>query len=138
MRLLHTSDLHYRKSNAKDIEIVLRAFEESLAAQADISPVDLAFFTGDLVYSGDDPTDFDTAGSLVAGAITRATGIPGNKIIVCPGNHDLSRNAFSANDLIDLALRKKLTSSSAINSFIDESSRITAVRLTVPMPAGSG
>jgi predicted MPP superfamily phosphohydrolase len=121
MRFLHTSDLHYRKSDAKDIEIVLRAFEESLAAQAAVSPIDLAFFTGDLVYSGDDPSDFDAAGAMVTGAIARATSIPPSSIILCPGNHDLSRKAFNANDLIDLALKAKLTSASATNSFIDES-----------------
>jgi predicted MPP superfamily phosphohydrolase len=122
MRFVHISDLHFQESNRSDITKILNAFETSLKAEAERAPVDVVFFTGDLVNSGDSADDFATAGNMVSQAVGRACGVSQTNLIICPGNHDLSQKAFRADDITDIALTAKLSNVASTNSFLENSS----------------
>lgn len=120
MKLLHLSDLHL-KFGKYDQNIVLQAFQSHMAANsAEFQNIDLVIFSGDLVYSGGANADFERFQDEVVKKIQAVIPISEDRFIVCPGNHDIDREVVRADAYIESGLLKTLSSSQAINSFIDQ------------------
>ncbi len=117
MRFVHLSDLHYRQSERGDIQIVLSGLEKSLREKGQ---VDLAFFTGDLAYSGDSAEDFRVAGEMLLNCLEKGSGLPKERLILCAGNHDVSQKLFKDDLFLDNALKDALSTSSSTNQFLDK------------------
>ncbi|MFW6047200.1 MAG: metallophosphoesterase [Candidatus Woesearchaeota archaeon] len=82
MKILHISDLHYRNGLKKNE--VLKAFFEDIKG----IKVDFALFTGDITFSGK-KEDFINFKNEFYNKIK--THIAEDRIIFCPGNHDVDR-----------------------------------------------
>jgi predicted MPP superfamily phosphohydrolase len=94
MRILHLSDLHF-KSSAKDLasqNILLEKLLDNLSPELNIN---FFLFTGDLVYSGSNPNDFELAYQSFLKRIGEKIELPKSNAILCPGNHDVDRNKVS-------------------------------------------
>ena len=83
LRILHISDLHYRKEIKESA--VIDAFFKDISGLK----VDFVFFTGDITFSGT-KDDFISFTKDFYSKLTKIQ--PKEKIIFCPGNHDVERN----------------------------------------------
>src|SRR5687767_11762584 len=93
MRILHIGDLHF-KSNRNNYEqnLMIDKMVKSLKTK---EKIDAIFFTGDLVFSGTNPTNFDEAYSFLFKRLTEELDISAENIFVTEGNHDINRNETS-------------------------------------------
>src|ERR1700722_9037633 len=95
MRLLHISDLHYRRDSDADRVEILKAASADIASLAGDRSFDAVIFTGDLVYSGTNYDDFGSAMDLCIPPILDASGTRLDQLVVVPGNHDIDREKVS-------------------------------------------
>lgn len=90
MRLLHLSDFHFKKkTNLYDQEQMVEELIKTLSNEEDI---DLVVFSGDLVFSGADKTDFTDANTLLIRRVLDCLKLSDDKLVICQGNHDINRN----------------------------------------------
>lgn len=116
MRILHLTDFHYSSNERKKID------QKSLvsALLSDLSthkskPIDLIFFTGDLVFSGENPSDFIDAKNELLAELVKKTGVPKGRIFICAGNHDIFRNQ----ELIDTTDKiREITENAQLEEFL--------------------
>lgn len=105
MRWLHISDLHLGHTDTYTQDIVLgsllRSFERG-EPLADFPP-DLIFCTGDVAYSGK-PEEYREAVRFFD-ALSRATGVTNDRIIVVPGNHDVDRTKIGRRFRLEITTR---------------------------------
>lgn len=123
--IIHVSDLHWAPFNSDDVEIVVKAMVEDLRkmkVERDLKP-DILIFSGDLAMGADDP-DWLAGGyeSLIM-PIAVETGIGLENIFLSPGNHDIAREEVRSIPSLEKSLREKLTTSQAINDFMDHHDR---------------
>ena len=93
LTILHLSDYHYSQKQTKDTEIVttaLLADLESLREQG-LCP-DFVVFSGDLVYAGDDPEQFERAESQLIVPLLKLLALSNHEFFIVPGNHDIERS----------------------------------------------
>ena len=92
MNILHLSDFHFKaKSFEKFTEDeIINKLNDALSK--DTTKIDLVVFTGDLVYSGKNDSDFNDAKKQFIDTIAAALQISTNDFIMCPGNHDIDRS----------------------------------------------
>lgn len=113
MKILHITDFHY-SSDAKhqdDQNKIVDALINDLAGES----IDLVFFTGDLVFSGKKPSDFKEAKELLLDNLTTKLKISRDKVYICGGNHDVSRNQ----ELEDTAEKiKEIKNSDGLEKFL--------------------
>lgn len=92
MIFLHITDFHFSKETkfqAEQIRLV-DSFIDIL--RKNNVKVDCVFFTGDLVYSGENLQDFFDAKSIFLDKISNQLNIDSSNVFICPGNHDVFRN----------------------------------------------
>ena len=90
---LHISDFHFTPSWPEELELVYESFQQDLVSEAKKETDLFAVFSGDLVREGAIPSHFEQFSSKIANTL-EAAGIPYDRRIVVPGNHDVSRNAI--------------------------------------------
>ena len=88
---LHLSDLHFRKSQAYDENIVLKALLHDLVEQQ-VRP-DLIAVSGDIAFSGQ-PAEYDLARRFFDDLL-QTTGLNEDRLFLVPGNHDVDRSLIS-------------------------------------------
>lgn len=121
MRILHLADLHWTKKKVADQKIVLGALLKDLSGELkQHRPIDFMIFSGDLAYSGDEREDFESAFKEFLAPIAHEAQIPLSRLILCPGNHDVSKKEIEANDYIELGLSAKLAGREGLNNLIDQ------------------
>lgn len=92
MNILHITDLHYSLTMGGLTK------QRNLIASflSDISNfknnIDLVIFSGDLVNIGDNDTVFNKASEEFLEPILKSLNLTKDKLIICPGNHDIDRN----------------------------------------------
>jgi len=93
MRILHIGDLHF-KSNRNNYEqnLMINKMMQNLRSKPHI---DMIFFTGDLVFSGSSPKEFEEAHFFLFKRLSDELNVPFENIIICQGNHDINRNETS-------------------------------------------
>jgi len=118
LTFLHVSDLHYDPKSEFDRNIVIGALLTDVRqARADGTQFDAVIFSGDLVQTGDNNSGFNNVTSVFVDPLVQAAGVGREKLILCPGNHDINRDA--AVSFLEAGLLANLNSVANINSFID-------------------
>lgn len=92
-RIIHVSDLHYAHGKPESCGKILNALVNDLQTNCDTNDGVVFIFSGDAVLSGDDNESFDEVASKLADVLDRV-GIPRNKRVFVPGNHDVSRESI--------------------------------------------
>lgn len=115
--IVHITDLHHSKHGTVKGDIS-RAFVGNVVNKLNELVVDRALgvdpilvFTGDLVQSGggdEDDCDFSTLHEDVLVPICNAMGIRPNRVVICPGNHEL--------DIIAVDSEQKIKNNSSVSS----------------------
>lgn len=115
---LHVSDLHLTVESAFDRKIVIDALIKDVRRlRSTGTSFDIVLFSGDLVMAGSDPNSFATAISEFVDPLLEAVNLSRERFFICPGNHDVSRDAIVS--FIETGLKAALTSVEAINDFVD-------------------
>jgi len=93
VRILHLSDLHFSKRRAWDQDPVLAALARDVARLCDdgLRP-DLIAITGDIADRGS-PDEYALAATFLRDRLLPATGVPPQRLLLVPGNHDVDRAA---------------------------------------------
>ena len=123
IHVLHLSDLHYSKTKKKDYDqgqILNALFRDLTELKKNGTPIDVIIFSGDLVYSGDDTTDFQSAMEEFITPLLSITGVTIDNFYIVPGNHDISRRAIAENLWAEEGLKSHLKSVQALNDFIGQ------------------
>jgi predicted MPP superfamily phosphohydrolase len=123
LTFLHLSDLHYDRSKRSDLDIVLQALFDDLRFLSDTDSLapDLILFSGDLVNAGRSHDDFLYAHEAFVVPLSNCLGLPLDNFFIVPGNHDIDRSVVkSFKGFVESGLRTQLSSTSAVNDFIDE------------------
>jgi len=89
MRILHIGDLHYKPKNIYDQNKIQASLMRCLA---NVENVDFIFFSGDLVFSGSNPTHFIEAHNYLFAPLLKHFKINEKQLFICEGNHDIDRN----------------------------------------------
>lgn len=92
MKILHLTDFHFDGSGKhKENELrLVDALLESLKSYK--GQLDFIFFTGDLVWKGNNIDDFYETEKILLDRLANELDIPKTSIFICPGNHDVQRN----------------------------------------------
>lgn len=130
LRILHLTDFHLNNKTLKDWDGFLKeAFLNKIEELQKENPIDLVFFTGDLIDKAgidfkekDDtipPTTkaFTIFKNQIIDPILEKLNIDISRFIICPGNHDINRNADKP--FHETGLRSDLDSIDKVNSFIN-------------------
>ena len=119
LTVLHLSDLHWSEEKSKDQRIVIEALIRDLKTfRSDGLTPDIVIFSGDLVQSGDDPALFaGVSEAFIKPVLEETSPAP---LILCPGNHDISRKAVREASFIETGLKADLISVDRVNKFIDD------------------
>ena len=130
LRILHLTDFHLNKKTLKDWDDFLKeALLKKIDELQNENPIDLVLFTGDLIDKAGN--DFKENDALVApttkalaifkdqviNPILEKLNIDISRFIICPGNHDINRNADKP--FHEIGLKGNLDSIDKINSFIN-------------------
>lgn len=123
IRIIQLTDLHLNKQNLKDwkdyISIALTSKLNELNGEQNIN---LIAFTGDLIDRGGKDfgsakNAFEIAESDVISTICQSIGIPRDRFLLVPGNHDITR---TSDDQIDeYGCRKVFTDRTDLSAFMD-------------------
>lgn len=115
MRILHISDFHF-SSSAKDIA-AQKLLIDKLVDNLQEGSIDFLIFSGDLVFSGSQVSDFKQAYQFLLERVGKRLGLRKRDIIICPGNHDVDRNAIS---LPVKDFFRKISSSEALEKLVND------------------
>jgi predicted MPP superfamily phosphohydrolase len=90
---LHLSDLHYKASWFEEQELIYEKFSEDIREQIKGFDKPYLVFSGDLVSAAAETDLFQTI-STKLGSLLDGIGVPIERRICIPGNHDVSRTAL--------------------------------------------
>src|ERR1700722_10273546 len=110
LTFLHLSDLHFDNSKWKDGKLIFDALIkdlEQLRQQEALKP-DLILFSGDLVNAGGANADLDALDKKVITPLLSSTELTKDKLILCPGNHDIDREVVRKNAIVQTGLLQTL------------------------------
>ena len=117
MRILHLTDYHYDSSEEyifdqkKYLGRILDSVKQS-------GKVDFVIFSGDLVYSGKEKSEFQNARVALIDETIKALGIERHKFFICQGNHDV--NWDRADEVIDFYIDGKIKGQKDLDSFVKD------------------
>jgi predicted MPP superfamily phosphohydrolase len=118
--ILHASDTHWSsKSDAKQSQIITRLLDDLTAMKSRGVTPDLIVFSGDLVQAGEEVSDFNTAYARLIEPLAASLSLDDERILVCPGNHDIARETVRKQALLEKGLKAQLDSGEAVEEFIN-------------------
>ncbi|WP_437989274.1 reverse transcriptase domain-containing protein [Sorangium sp. So ce145] len=95
MRILHISDLHFAERDHWEAGPILRRLTEAVRELCDrIGPPDFVACTGDIAFSGK-KAEYDLAANWFVNSLLPAGGLPTDRLLLVPGNHDVDRSLIS-------------------------------------------
>ncbi|MBD1428506.1 metallophosphoesterase [Sphingobacterium litopenaei] len=121
IRILHLTDFHLNNKTLKDWNDFMRVpFLNKIDELNKDQNIDLVLFTGDLIdQAGKDfgsvTNGLNTFNEEVIKPILEKLNLDISKFIICPGNHDINRNADKA--FAHSGLTNELKSIEAVNAF---------------------
>jgi len=153
-KLIHISDIHYRKNWEENHGVVMRALVNDIKAQMGASRTDTfyAIFSGDIVQAADDQDSYSCFLSEYGTAFDDL-GIPRSHRFCVPGNHDVSRKRIHrsifdhegivSQNLDETSVNDYLKSCNAVflekfNSYQDFESKFTDMPTVAASLAGNG
>jgi predicted phosphodiesterase len=115
MKILHLTDFHFKagKSSKSLQEKLVDSLCNSIKNK---KPFDLLFFTGDLVYKGNTPEDFEGAYSQLLEAVLNTLDMDYSRLIFCAGNHDVHRDQEMP--ALNTHFEEKIKTNIALNDFV--------------------
>jgi len=125
IRILHLTDFHLNKKTLDDWnEFYKDPFLEKLDTLQALKKIDLVVFTGDLIdKSGKDfgsaADGFTTFYVEIIDSILVQLNLDISRFIICPGNHDINRNADD--EIGEDGLKNNLKTSNDVINFINKS-----------------
>ena len=125
LTFLHLSDLHFENSKWKDGKLVFDALIkdlEQLRREEGLKP-DIILFSGDLVNAGAENADLDALNQKIVIPLLSTTDLPKDKLIVCPGNHDIDREIVRKQPIVQTGLLQTLKDRASCNDFFDSQPR---------------
>jgi predicted phosphodiesterase len=114
IRLLHLSDLHYSKKKKKDLDIVTNSFFKNFTDYG--SKPEIIIFSGDLVDTGS-IEEFNDVKKLFLDKLLDIYNLTYDNLVICPGNHDISRCLID--DITEDGLTNRLQNRDSVNTIID-------------------
>lgn len=118
---LHLSDLHYRKAEDYNIDVVKKALlrdVQEMCADHSLSP-DFIAFTGDLAYSSQ-PDQYEWVEKFLDQLMTAAGIWSRERVLVVPGNHDVNRSLIK--DYVGRGLISQLNHQDEVSRFLEPGS----------------
>lgn len=115
MNILHITDLHYSTvmgGLTKQKNLITNFLSDISNLQ---NKIDLVIFSGDLVNSGDSDTVFDKASEEFLEPILASLNLPKERLIICPGNHDVDRSSLSKS--VVKYIDEEINDNKKLNSF---------------------
>lgn len=97
VNVLHISDIHLNSKDDFAQDVVIQGFLTDLAKleALEIKP-DLLVVSGDLARAADQSDAYDNFLDFIL-KVVEITGLDESRVVMCPGNHDVSRNAVGPN-----------------------------------------
>lgn len=123
IRILHLTDFHLNIKTLKDWNDFLKEpFFKSLDSLQNERKIDLVLFTGDMIDKagldfGSASEGFKIFKDEIITSVINHIGLDISKFIICPGNHDINRNADK--EFIEKGLLESLNSANKINDFMN-------------------
>jgi predicted phosphodiesterase len=122
LTFLHVSDLHYEPKKDFDRGIVIEALLADVRQwRSQGTQFDAVIFSGDLVQTGDNNFGFAKVVDAFIDPLLQATDLERDKLILCPGNHDIKRDAVES--ILEDGLLANLKTVRQINDFIENALR---------------
>ncbi|WP_405607030.1 metallophosphoesterase [Polaribacter sp. Asnod1-A03] len=121
IRILHLTDFHLNNKTLKDWDDFLKdAFFRKLDELQKDKKIDLVLFTGDLIDKagkdyGSAREGFNSFKKYIIEPILTKLDIDISKFIICPGNHDINRNADKS--FHESGLKQDLKTIDSVNAF---------------------
>ncbi|MHB1205683.1 MAG: metallophosphoesterase family protein [Rhodospirillaceae bacterium] len=121
LSILHLSDLHFVGSKSPDQRIVLDALLADLGAEYSEGRIrpDLIVFSGDLVQAGANAELFAEVQREFLDPLATIFHLSLTQIVICAGNHDISKAIVDSEDYVEDGLFGKLNDTTEVNKFID-------------------
>lgn len=95
--ILHITDLHFKSKNNFDQKIVCESFFKSLESMsAENYAPDAIVFSGDIVWSADEDNIYYKLYDEFIDRLLKVTRCDEKRLVICPGNHDASRNSVAS------------------------------------------
>jgi 3',5'-cyclic AMP phosphodiesterase CpdA len=94
MQFVHISDLHFKSDDAFQRELIRQLLIDLQAARGKTLDPRFLVFSGDLVKNPDDEDTFAAFESEFLIPVLDALELPASRVILCPGNHDISWSAL--------------------------------------------
>ncbi len=119
IKILHLSDLHLDVSSFRDQKVVLQALFKDVASEVEKNgPIDLVFFTGDLIAKGAYTTgNIELVQTDFLAPLMQAAAIGPNQLFLVPGNHDVCQKEKSS---IVASAQKDLNSEEKIAKYLED------------------
>jgi 3',5'-cyclic AMP phosphodiesterase CpdA len=108
MQFVHITDLHFKTDDAFQRELIRQLLIDLEAAHGKTLNPDFLVFSGDLVKNPDDKDIFPTFEREFLIPVLSALQLPPSKVVLCPGNHDISWSVLKDRGLTYDALQSKL------------------------------
>ena len=115
MKILHIGDFHFRQGKKHEFDQISIVDNLVSSLKDRNEEIDYIFFTGDLVYSGNNPESFKLANELLFNKLKEELNISSDRIFICPGNHDVNRDEIS--DAIISYFDKSINSNNDLNDY---------------------
>jgi predicted MPP superfamily phosphohydrolase len=115
MRILHLTDFHY-KNDITSVPLQEKLVRSLCNSLKKIGEIDLFFFTGDLVFQGNEERDFDNAYEQLIKKVLDEKKLNEDQLILCAGNHDVHR--YQEMKAIGTHFETKIKSNEELNDFI--------------------
>jgi predicted MPP superfamily phosphohydrolase len=119
IRIVHLSDLHFRKNWDEEQELVLKELFKDLSKQVAQHPNLLTYlvFSGDFVLSGGEKELYQHFFDRFDGELSRL-GIPKAQRICVPGNHDVSKQIIESKYLEHEGVINQISNETEFNDYI--------------------
>ena len=91
LRWLHLSDFHLKCADKWSQDVVLKTLLDDISTRYSVqNSVDFIFITGDLAFSRKSE-EYRLVEEFI-NQLLQITGVPVDRLMMVPGNHDISRN----------------------------------------------
>lgn len=122
INILHLSDLHLTNPTKWDHERILNAVISDLKRNKfSIDAPDIIVFSGDLAMGASEHDAYSTVLEFLL-RVLDATGLTEDRLIICPGNHDVDRRVVGANLNNLERFRNESWTYSGANALVDDAS----------------
>ncbi len=120
LTVLHLSDSHWSKKreHSKNSLVTQLLADLQTLQKRGILP-DIVVFSGDLVQAGQDAGAFAAAYEKILNPILKFLNLTGDRLFVCPGNHDISREVAREQSLLNDGLSARITTPDALEDFVE-------------------